>query len=85
MKTLKSQPLLFVEMLFWKTRRECHYINADALMRDLSHLKKDIRNFENEKANLSNSTEGAGYKNLADSLGDDEFDNVIPPILNSQG
>jgi len=84
MKILKSQPLLFVEMLFWKTRRECHYINAEALTCDIAHLKKDIRDLENERAAHSNF-KGAGYKSIADSLGDDEVDNVVPDILNSQG
>lgn len=85
MKTLKRQPLLFVEMLFWKTRRECRYITAEALMGDLAHLKKDIKDLGTERTDLSNSKGGAGYRSIADSLGDDEFDNIVPPIFSSEG
>lgn len=42
---MKSQPLLFMEILFWKTRRECHYINSEALLHELGNMKKEIRNW----------------------------------------
>lgn len=83
MKKMKSQPLLFVEILFWKTRKECHIINADALMGDIAQLKKDVRNLDDENKGMSNS--GAGHKSIADSLGDDEVDNVLPHVFESQG
>ena len=44
---MKKQPLLFVELLFWKTRRECHYINAEYLLSELGHLKKESANWNN--------------------------------------
>ena len=34
----RHSPLLFVEALFWKTRRECHAINADQMLRELGGL-----------------------------------------------
>ncbi|KAL3009918.1 hypothetical protein AAZX31_07G110500 [Glycine max] len=47
LKKMKKQPLLFVELLFWKTRRECHYINAEYLLSELGHLKKKSANWNN--------------------------------------
>ncbi|KAG5063549.1 hypothetical protein JHK85_004732 [Glycine max] len=47
LKKMKKQPLLFVELLFWKTRRECHYINAEYLLSELGHLKKESVNWNN--------------------------------------
>ncbi|KAH1249567.1 hypothetical protein GmHk_05G012891 [Glycine max] len=47
LKKMKKQPLLFVELLFWKTRRECHYINAEYLLSELGHLKKESANWNN--------------------------------------
>ncbi|WOK95730.1 hypothetical protein Cni_G04437 [Canna indica] len=73
LKLFKDRPLLFVEILFWKTRRECHCISADALIADLSGLK-------NDDAVLSNGT-NFRQKSMADSLGDDEF--MIPFGLNN--
>ncbi|RZC25504.1 hypothetical protein D0Y65_004273 [Glycine soja] len=47
LKKMKKQPLLFVELLFWKTRRECRYINAEYLLSELGHLKKESANWNN--------------------------------------
>ncbi|KAG5098148.1 hypothetical protein JHK82_048002 [Glycine max] len=47
LKKMKKQPLLFVELLFWKTRRECHYINVEYLLSELGHLKKESANWNN--------------------------------------
>ncbi|KAG4963693.1 hypothetical protein JHK82_040369 [Glycine max] len=47
LKKMKKQPLLFVELLFWKTRMECHYINAEYLLSELGHLKKESANWNN--------------------------------------
>ena len=80
LKKMKKQPLLFVEVLFWKTRRECHYINAEYLLDELGHLKKESRHW--------NSTQGDGEvgsspanvwtrRSIADALGEDEADVVI--------
>ncbi|KAL6610758.1 hypothetical protein ACP70R_040727 [Stipagrostis hirtigluma subsp. patula] len=72
MRAMKKQPLLFVDILFWKTRKECHCIDADAL---LSELKKDSGNKDCE---IGSSKGWRGPINIADSLGDDEVDVVIP-------
>lgn len=72
LRVMKKQPLLFVEILFWKTRKECHCIDADAL---LSELKKDVVNKDGE---IGSSKGWRGPINIADSLGDDEADFVIP-------
>lgn len=72
LRAMKKQPLLFVEILFWKTRKECHLIDADAL---LNELKGD----DNSKASEAGASKGwRGPVNIADSLGDDEADYVIP-------
>ncbi|KAJ1264152.1 hypothetical protein BS78_09G240900 [Paspalum vaginatum] len=72
LRAMKKQPLLFVEILFWKTRKECHCIDADAL---LSELKKGVGNKDGE-IGLGNGWQGP--INISDSLGDDEVDLVIP-------
>ncbi|XP_064992246.1 uncharacterized protein LOC135584632 isoform X1 [Musa acuminata AAA Group] len=76
LKLLKDRPLLFVEMLFWKTRKECHCISADVL---ISGLAK--RDSHTDEVVLTNDI-GYKQKNIADSLGDDEF--MIPYDLNNQ-
>lgn len=72
LRAIKKQPLLFVDILFWKTRKECHCIDADAL---LNELKKDVGNKDGE---IGSSKGWRGPINIADSLGDDEVDLVIP-------
>ncbi|CAN6327232.1 unnamed protein product [Urochloa humidicola] len=72
LKAMRKQPLLFVEILFWKTRKECHCIDADTL---LNELKKDVGNKDGE---IGSSKGWRGPINIADSLGDDEADLVIP-------
>ncbi|KAM0912601.1 hypothetical protein ACQ4PT_012694 [Festuca glaucescens] len=72
LRAMKKQPLLFVEILFWKSRKECHLIDADAL---LNEIKGDANNKDSE---VSASKGWRGPVNIADSLGDDEADNVIP-------
>jgi timeless len=74
LKTMRKQPLLFVDILFWKTRKECHCIDADAHAL-LNELKNDVGN-KNGKAGSSKGWRGP--INIADSLGDDEADLVIP-------
>lgn len=78
---MKKQPLLFVEILFWKTRKECHCINAEALMSDIANLKKGIRDWDNDEVGLLNG--GSIQKSIADSLGDDEAD-LIPHDIYDQ-
>ncbi|KMZ63424.1 Timeless family protein [Zostera marina] len=77
MKLMKIQPLLFVEILFRKTRKECHLINADGMIHDLRTMKKKINELDNEKdIGFSNGPVHSSRKSLADALGDDEADAV---------
>ncbi|KAJ1689619.1 hypothetical protein LUZ63_013774 [Rhynchospora breviuscula] len=76
LKLIKKQPLLFVDILFWKTKKECHCISADAIMSDMASLKKDI--------NALNGTAKGFPRSIADSLGDDEADLVVPHYTESQ-
>lgn len=71
LRAMKKQPLLFVDILFWKTQKECHCIDMDTL---LNELKKDAGN----KGVIGSSKGWRGPINIADSLGDDEVDFVIP-------
>ncbi|CAH2070182.1 unnamed protein product [Thlaspi arvense] len=80
LKKMKSQPLLFVEILFSKSRKECHYINAEYMLHELGHLRKKIGNQEKvsgTEEHVSPSDKGWTHRNLADALGDDEADVVI--------
>ncbi|KAJ3695187.1 hypothetical protein LUZ60_000564 [Juncus effusus] len=82
MKLFTKQPLLFVKILFWKTRRECHHISADALISDAKNMRNDL-NDNNDNGNNNGENSGFGHsqffnynKSIADSLGDDEADLV---------
>ncbi|KAL2995430.1 hypothetical protein AAZX31_10G215800 [Glycine max] len=80
LKKMKKQPLLFVELLFWKTRRECHYINAEYLLSELGHLKKESANWNNSQGDEeigSSPTKVWTRRSIADALGEDEADVVI--------
>ncbi|XP_062149653.1 uncharacterized protein LOC133858182 isoform X3 [Alnus glutinosa] len=80
LRKMKSQPLLFVEVLFWKTRKECHYINAEYLVHELGSLKKESRNWENiSMSGEIGSSQAKEWtrRNIADALGEDEADVVI--------
>lgn len=59
-KKLKSQPILFVELLFWKTRGECHNITVDHMLNRIGQDKRSLKRG------------GDTY----DALGDDEADAV---------
>ncbi|XVF12596.1 hypothetical protein REPUB_Repub08aG0132500 [Reevesia pubescens] len=87
LKKMKHQPLLFIEILFWKTRRECHYINAEYLLHELGHWKKGSGNQEsipgNEEVGSSQANEWV-RRSIADALGDDEADVVISHDLGHQ-
>ncbi|KAF5186178.1 Timeless family protein [Thalictrum thalictroides] len=76
MRKMKSQPLLFVEVLFWKTRRECHYINSESMMNELGQLKKGTSNWgiEDDEIMVPSKDNGRIYRSIADSLGEDEGD-----------
>ncbi|XP_010059979.2 topoisomerase 1-associated factor 1 isoform X2 [Eucalyptus grandis] len=73
LRKMKQQPLLFVEVLFWKTRKECHYINAEYLLHEVSELKK--QNGYGEIGSMH--TTGWVRRSIADALGEDEADVVI--------
>jgi len=80
LKKMKSQPLLFVEILFSKTRKECHYINAEYMLHELGHLRKQMGNqekFSGTEEFGTSSDKGWAHRSLADALGDDEADVVI--------
>ncbi|XP_027367392.1 protein timeless homolog [Abrus precatorius] len=80
LKKMKKQPLLFVEVLFWKSRRECHYINAEYLLNELGHLRKESINWNNTQGDGGiGSSPGKAWtrRSIADALGEDEADVVI--------
>ncbi|KAI4348017.1 hypothetical protein L6164_008780 [Bauhinia variegata] len=80
LKKMKNQPLLFVEVLFWKSRRECHYINAEYLLNELGHLKKESRNWDDTQGDAevgSSPVKVWARRCIADALGEDEADVVI--------
>ncbi|RVW37198.1 Protein timeless-like [Vitis vinifera] len=80
LRKMKSQPLLFVEVLFWKTRGECHYITSQSLLHELGSLKKESGKWGNiSRHGEIGSTEGKGWmhRSIADALGEDEADVVI--------
>ncbi|XP_058769846.1 uncharacterized protein LOC131643603 isoform X2 [Vicia villosa] len=80
LKKMKRQPLLFVEILFWKTRRECHYINAEYMMDELNHLRKESKKWNDNQGDGeigSSPVKARTHRSIADALGDDEADVVI--------
>ncbi|KAL8095808.1 uncharacterized protein LOC141693231 isoform X2 [Apium graveolens] len=77
LRKMKTNPLLFVEILFWKTRKECHYINCDFMLKDLTKMRKDYNKMGQNSINgVDASFEGKGWnrRSIADALGDDEAD-----------
>ncbi|XP_042002147.1 protein timeless homolog isoform X1 [Salvia splendens] len=78
LRKMKNYPLLLVEVLFVKTRKESHYINCGSMLNELNSIK-------NESGEGRNGTKksGSGFfddqkwvrRNLADALGDDDYDN----------
>ncbi|KAK1366530.1 hypothetical protein POM88_042091 [Heracleum sosnowskyi] len=77
LRKMKTNPLLFVEVLFWKTRKECHYINCDSMLKDLIKMRKDYNKIGQTSSNgVDASLEGKGWnrRSIADALGDDEAD-----------
>lgn len=85
MRKMKSDPLLFVEVLFWKTRRECHYINCESMLKDLGKMRNGYRKRGDDPQHGDSGEVGTSGRNgwvrksMADALGDDEADVVIPP------
>lgn len=80
LKKMKNQPLLFVEILFWKNRRECHYINAEYLLHELGNAKKQSGAWGNvSEIGHTGSSQAKGWarRSIADALGEDEADVII--------
>ncbi|XP_022736248.1 protein timeless homolog isoform X2 [Durio zibethinus] len=87
LKKMKNRPLLFIEILFWKTRRECHYINAEYLLHELGHWKKGNGKQESIRGNGEVESLQASewvHRSIADALGDDEADVMISHDLGCQ-
>lgn len=84
LKKLKHQPLLFVELLFSKTRRECHYINAENLLHEVGTLRKQVGSINHHGETGDAHTSGWARRSIADALGDDEADVVISHQFNHQ-
>lgn len=73
---MKSNSLLFIEVLFWKSRRECHYLTCDSMLKDLSQFKNGKNSSGVKMTGEIGSSEANGRtrRSLADALGDDEAD-----------
>lgn len=87
LRKLKNQPLLFVEVLFWKSRKECHYINAEYLLHELGNMKKETATWGSFSANGDiGSSQPREWvpRNIAEALGEDEADVVISHELGYQ-
>ncbi|CAK9176951.1 unnamed protein product [Ilex paraguariensis] len=77
LRKMKSHPLLFVESLFWKTRKECHHINCESLLNEIGNLKKECKKWGSASRDGEICpSEGKGWfrRSIADALGDDEAD-----------
>ncbi|CAI0449791.1 unnamed protein product, partial [Linum tenue] len=87
LRKMKNQPLLFLEVLFWKSRSECNYINADYLVHELGGLRRKTKDFYGASADGevgSSGTTGWAPRSIADALGDDEADVVISHDMENQ-
>ncbi|CAK9270062.1 unnamed protein product [Sphagnum jensenii] len=72
---LKKSPLLFVDLLFWKTKQDCHCITADYVNQD---LRKTLSKTRKEKISRNSIQDRRAL--LIDNLGDDDEDvNQRPP------
>ncbi|XP_073125062.1 uncharacterized protein [Henckelia pumila] len=76
---MKNYPLLSVEVLFSKTRRECHYISCGSMLKELNSMKNN--NGEGESGTMDDGNhfvEGQKWvrRNIADALGDDDFEKM---------
>ncbi|KAI7754217.1 hypothetical protein M8C21_006447, partial [Ambrosia artemisiifolia] len=84
LKKMKSYPLLFVEVLFWKTRKECHYISCESMIKDLGKMRNGYRKKGDDPSHAdlgeAGTSGGNGWvrRSIADALGDDEADVVVP-------
>ncbi|GMH08931.1 hypothetical protein Nepgr_010771 [Nepenthes gracilis] len=87
LRKMKNQPLLFVEVLFSKTRRDCHFINVESMKLDLGAMKKEFRNWrydlEDRDTDLSRGIDNI-RRSMADALGEDEYDLAISHELDDE-
>ncbi|XP_031477272.1 uncharacterized protein LOC116248552 [Nymphaea colorata] len=76
MNNLKSHPLLFVDILFWKTNRDCHYINSEFLLHEIGSLRSKARKLLHSSTGVQSGEANKTRPpiNIADALGDDEAD-----------
>lgn len=82
---MKTHPLLFVEVLFWKTRKECHYINCEHMLDDLANWKKDKWGSIPMNGEVGSSGgNGWSRRSIADALGDDEADFTLSQVIDDQ-
>ncbi|KAK9121617.1 hypothetical protein Syun_019234 [Stephania yunnanensis] len=82
LRKMKRQPLLFVEILFWKIRKECHYITSESLLHELGNVKKKTGAWGSNLVDNYGERDqyrGRANRSIADSLGDDEAGFAIPP------
>ncbi|KAG9141695.1 hypothetical protein Leryth_025341 [Lithospermum erythrorhizon] len=80
LRKMKGNPLLFVEVLFWKTQNECRYINCESLVHELGGLRQGSGRSTSSHMNADvGSSGGQGWvrRSIADALGDDEADFVV--------
>lgn len=75
---MKDQPLLFVDLLFWKTRRDCQYINVEYIRHEVSGFQKGVRKWEHADETDPSQSKNGVRKSFADALGDDEYDVILP-------
>ncbi|XP_057527293.1 topoisomerase 1-associated factor 1 isoform X2 [Amaranthus tricolor] len=78
MRKMKDQPLLFVDLLFWKTRRDCQYINVEYIRHEVSGFQKGVRKWEHADETDPSQSKNGVRKSFADALGDDEYDVILP-------
>ncbi|KZV33466.1 protein timeless [Dorcoceras hygrometricum] len=79
LRKIKNYPLLLVEVLFWKTRKECHYISCGSILKELNSMRNN--NGEAGSGTMDGGNhfvEGQKWvrRNIADALGDDEFEEM---------
>ncbi|KAK6131802.1 hypothetical protein DH2020_034460 [Rehmannia glutinosa] len=81
LRKMKSYPLLFVEVLFWKTRKECHYINCGSMLNELNSMRNGTgEGTSGTKGGENGLSEGQKWvrRSIADALGDDDFETSRP-------
>ncbi|KAL9265681.1 timeless-like protein [Drosera capensis] len=81
LRKMKSQPLLFVEVLFSKSRRDCNFIDVETMSHEVGSMKAELRSWGHGSddpdlgsSHLKNGTR----RSMADALGDDEYGVVVP-------